>query len=940
MRAEGMIALCLLAFACGVPDEDKDGLSRDVDCDDRDASVGEGATWYYDGDGDGIGIEEDTLVGCTVPEGYVELAGDCNDDNPSVRPGVPETCNQVDDNCDGQVDEAGATEVWYADLDGDGFGDRNVSFQTCTQGAGTVADASDCDDSDADVNPLGTEVCDGKDDDCDGQVDESAEDAVQFWRDDDGDGVGGAGTVFACTAPAGYADATGDCNDADAAAFPGNSETCDGVDNDCDGAVDEDATDAATWYADADGDAFGDPDSPIAACTQPAGAVADNTDCDDGAAEVNPETFWYVDSDGDSFGVAGASAVQACARPAGTVLDAGDCDDANDEIYPWHAESCDGVDEDCDGVADEGATDAPSWYVDGDGDGYGADDVAIESCSAPSPEWIDQGGDCDDARAEVSPGEDEVCDEQDNDCDGLVDISDPSLIEVPRWYPDADEDGFGVFTGSVEACIAPDGFVLDGADCDDADEDIRPDAVEVCDGVDNDCDGRTDGDDAVDAVASYVDSDGDGWGDIATEIFDCFVPSGRIDVGEDCDDADPLVYPLAPEACDAGRDLNCDGSFGFADADGDGFAACEECDDSEPGSYPGATEDCDGVDNDCNGIVDDDGAGGFPWRYYYDGDGDSYGLSYDYLTWCEAGRPPGYVASSGDCDDSDPLIFPFAVERCNLEDDDCDGVIPAWEIDDDGDGYGPLACGGDDCDDTAPDVNPGEIEVCDDGVDNDCDGFIDGADPDVATRLSTSDDSTHAISWGFPFDYCGSTYTNAWVTSNGRMTFYGADSDYSESTSEMQGERGIAGLWDDLYPSGAANGDVYWISYPDAFGVYWESVAELSGTSDNTFSIILLADGRIQVDINQVQMSDGLSGWSCGAGGSAVTTDLSALSAPVDARGFGTGTETQMYQYFASGNDLDQLTFMYCATAGDDLDGDGWTDVCGDLDDTDPAVHP
>ena len=143
--------------------------------------------------------------------------------------------------------------TWYADGDSDLFGDAGTSVAACDQPDGYVADATDCDDSNALANPTETEVCDGFDDDCDGVADgEDSADASTWYADTDGDGYGDAAVeVIACEAPTGYvADAT-DCDDEDDGANPGAAEVCDGVDDDCDGDVDEpDAEDAATWYAD------------------------------------------------------------------------------------------------------------------------------------------------------------------------------------------------------------------------------------------------------------------------------------------------------------------------------------------------------------------------------------------------------------------------------------------------------------------------------------------------------------------------------------------------------------------------------------------------------------------------------------------------------------------------------------------------------------------
>ena len=190
-----------------------------------------------------------------------------------------------------------------------------------------------------------------------------------------------------------------DCDDANPDTHPGADEICNGLDDDCDGVVDTDAVDATTWYIDYDGDGYGDPSEKWAetACEQPAGMVADASDCDDtdpgafpGAAEAESDTACMKDDDGDGYGDA---------DPAGEVEAGSDCDDADASVNPAATETWyDGVDSDCDGLSD----------YDADLDGFDSDAFG--------------GDDCDDAEAAVNPDADEVCiDGIDNDCDGVVD---------------------------------------------------------------------------------------------------------------------------------------------------------------------------------------------------------------------------------------------------------------------------------------------------------------------------------------------------------------------------------------------------------------------------------------------------------------------------------------------------------------------------------------
>ncbi len=393
----------------------------------------------------------------------------------------------------------------------------------------------------------------------------------------------------------------------------------------------------------------------------------------------------------------------------------GDCDDADPAIHPGAPETCDdGIDSNCDGVADELVDQDGDGYSTCDGDCHDADPArfpgAVEICDGLDNDcdgtvddgfdadgdgytWCAEPVDCDDARADVHPGAVETCDGVDDDCDGDVD-------------EDADGDG-------VSAC--------DG-DCDETDPQIYPGAPELCDGLDNDCDG---------APASYEeDHDGDGF-------WEC----------RECDDADPTAYPGAVEICGDGVDSDClyDLQETEIDDDGDGAAECEgDCDDGDPEIGSHAQEVCNGgVDDDCDPATDEE----------VDGDGDGYSV-------CE-----------GDCDDDHATVGPEMSETCNGRDDDCDGDVDE-EVDGDQDGYDDCGqdcdpsdaaihpgadevpyngvdedcdgddlddvdgdgaaggAGGADCDDDDPSVNPWAAEICDDGVDNDCDGWVDDRDDD------------------------------------------------------------------------------------------------------------------------------------------------------------------------------------------------------------------
>ncbi len=442
--------------------------------------MGTEQVWLYLGDGtdtDGDGSADSV---------------DCAPTDPSIYVGAPETCDGVDQDCDGAVDDDTGT-TWYADADADGYGGRDT-IAACTMPSGYLATSTDCDDSNGGVYPGAAEACDSADNDCNGVTDEGV--TSTFYVDGDGDGFGGVERVEACAAPSGYVATSTDCDDVNSGVYPGAVEICDGLDGDCDGVADEGVT--STFYADADGDGFGGTVT-VEACAAPSGYVATSTDCDDsdggtypGAAETCDEiddncdgvtdegvtSTFYVDADGDGFG--GVEIIEACAAPGGYVATSTDCDDLDGGVYPGAAETCDAVDNDCNGVTDEGVT--STFYADADGDGFGGT-VNVEACAAPSG-YVATSTDCEDSNGGVFPGATETCDAVDNDCNGVTDEGVTST-----FYADGDGDGYGGVE-SVEACGAPSGYVADATDCDDADADANPGAVEVAgNDIDEDCDG-------------------------------------------------------------------------------------------------------------------------------------------------------------------------------------------------------------------------------------------------------------------------------------------------------------------------------------------------------------------------------------------------------------------------------------------------------------------
>jgi len=469
------------------------------------------------------------------------------------------------------------------------------------------------------------------------------------------------------------------------------------------------------------------------------------------------------DLDGDGF--------EGCADGRGA-----DCDDTDATISPRGVETCDGVDEDCDTVVDDAPIDGTAYAPDGDGDGWGEAGTLVRSCT-PLAGYVANDDDCDDGDAGVSPDGDETCDGVDEDCDGAVDG--PGSLDAVPFYRDADADGFGDLDVWTLECSAPVGFTVDTTDCDDTRGAVSPDGVEVCDALDldEDCDGAADDADAdVTGTSTFsLDADGDGYGG-ATTAEACAAPAGYSAVAGDCDDGSTAYNPGAAEVCDDPTDYNCDGSTGYADADGDGVAACVDCDDGDADARPGGTELCNTRDDDCDGAVDEADAVDAP-AWYEDADADGWG---GLATTLACTQPDGHVANTADCDDTNAEIRPDAPEvwyddvdqDCDGDDDDQDGdgfpadtdcddadatVFPGaqdepWdgvvtdcndadEYDADGDGYDLDA----DCNDGNSAVNPGADEAWYDGVDQDCDGNDDDQDADGVSVSVDCDDTDPAV---------------------------------------------------------------------------------------------------------------------------------------------------------------------------------------------------
>jgi hypothetical protein len=328
--------------------------------------------YFADADGDGFGDVTTLISTCVQPQGYVTDNTDCKDNAAAIYPGAQEICNDVDDDCNDLIDDGLVFITYYADLDGDTFGDINNPLDACVIPAGYVTNSADCNDNNANQNAASAEICNGEDDDCDGAIDNGLI-FLDYYADLDSDGFGAGTATNSCVdLGAGYVTNNTDCNNANALINPNATEICNSIDDNCDGQIDEGIV-FTTYYQDFDNDGFGT-GTAVTSCTNPgAGWVTNNTDCDDSNSNTNPsateicntiddncdgqidegvQTVYFIDNDGDTYGNPSVS-ILACTQPIGYTPDDTECNDTDANINPGAEDiGGNGIDENCDGEID------------------------------------------------------------------------------------------------------------------------------------------------------------------------------------------------------------------------------------------------------------------------------------------------------------------------------------------------------------------------------------------------------------------------------------------------------------------------------------------------------------------------------------------------------------------------------------------------------------
>ncbi len=329
--------------------------NRDDDCDPK--TLG-------DKDSDADGFVDATCCNAESDTKGAKLrcGDDCDDRKPNVNPRATEACDGFDNDCNGKVDEGVSIKV-YVDKDHDGHGLKgSAAVMKCAGTHGYSIYSDDCNDADSEVFASEFEICDGKDNNCDGHVDEVRQDAPWFV-DADHDQFGDAsGTpIYSCERIPGRVLSHDDCDDHKASVNPAAAELCDGVDDDCNGAKDfvlgindfeDDDNDGVADAKCKGGQDCDDTDPSTGKGMEEVCDLRDN-DCDGMVDEQTAQTVWYLDRDGDGWGIDRGTALARCEPIPGRSANLGDCDDTDNRVHPTALETCNGIDDNCNGTTDE-----------------------------------------------------------------------------------------------------------------------------------------------------------------------------------------------------------------------------------------------------------------------------------------------------------------------------------------------------------------------------------------------------------------------------------------------------------------------------------------------------------------------------------------------------------------------------------------------------------
>ncbi len=769
-------------------EESCDGVDNDCDGESDEENSAGCDIYFADVDNDGYGVVDDIRCLCfpVVPH-TAAVGGDCNDGDEDIHPDIIEICgNGLDDNCTGtnsddptgelntlnDLDGADCT-TYYLDADNDTYGSATEQCACGVIGSFSSENSLDCDDVNPEVNPITQETCDTTyDDNCnDTNNDESAINCTDYHQNEDGDGYGHpVNTKCYCQPFETYntlddTDCEDDPDQNGALINPGNTETCDtGFDDNCNlNNNDLNAINCTTYFVDEDQDAYGAPGPGQCLCS-PIGDydTTDNTDCEDDPAQdgllINPGreetcltpfddncdsdtndlnanlcTPYFMDVDNDGYGVDGDSECHCETEGNYRALQEGDCNDSLADgaaIHPDEPDSCNEIDDDCDGQTDEGilVEGCVFYYYDADDDGWGQDDHLC-LCKPQGNYRALNTGDCEDSPigngALINPGLTEDCNTAfDDNCN--TELTELNALNCTDYYIDNDDDGYGLQGSEAQCWCAPQGNydVTNDDDCNDGAGTIRPGIVEDCTTTfDDNCNGDNNEVDSANCSLFYLDEDQDGRGhDSVSGLCLCYADAAAFFTAvnqDDCNDLEATAY-------------------------------------GGPSPHPEA---CDGIDNDCNGNTDEGENVPGCTSYYYDDDGDGYGdsIAPQVKCLCDPGHVPKYTALvATDCVDTNASIHPTAADgagsgsalACNSVDDDCDGLTDedATYLDlgvsrSFGDPCGTGACAGGTVDCAADgsalfcttDPINSSNEVCD-GVDNDCDSQTDAEDAaDVVT---------------------------------------------------------------------------------------------------------------------------------------------------------------------------------------------------------------